>query len=299
MEEEEVLMERKPWPIVILAVLHFLEPIAKILFYTTLWHMPIPRFLSFMIHHTTTPELLLFLAAFPVGGVCIIAVKKWSFYGYLAIQALTLFGHIHYHLIAPQAFPISLIAGMTALNLIVVGYFLLPAVRLAYMDPKVRWWEAKPRYLVDFVGKALQGHRSTDLKVSNISEGGLFVTVANKVATLESSEPVQVEFDFLGTPYSLVGQIRHHSSGATEARYGVQFAELTPGVQAGLRKSMRKLRRLKYKRQGRSEDAMVSFKKWIRILFTTGRGLLPEARRPAPQKKEETNPLRKTGNDQS
>ena len=272
-------MERKPWPIVILAVLHFMEPVAKILFYTTLWHMPISRFVSFMIHQTTIPELLLFAAAFPVGGFCIIAVKRWSLLGYFAIQALTLYGHVHYHIVAPQAFSLTLVVSMTLLNSIVVSYFLIPAVRIAYMDPTLRWWEAKPRYLVNFAGRALQGRAAVDLIVSNISEGGLFVTVANRLATLNVKEAVQVEFDFLGIPYSLVGQIRHHSVGATEARYGVQFAELTPGMQSGLRKSMRQLRRLKYKRQGRAEDAMISFKKWVVRLFTTGKGLIPEARR--------------------
>jgi hypothetical protein len=281
-------MERKPWPIVILAVMHFLEPFAKILFYTTLWNMPISRFVSFMIHDTKTIELLLFAAAFPIGGICILAVKRWSLWGYFAIQAVTLFGHIHYHLLAPQAFPLVLISIMTLLNLIVVSYFLIPAVRIAYTDPKIRWWEAKPRYLVDFRGTGLQGTKATELIVSNISEGGLFVTVANRLATLDVAEPVQVEFDFLGTPYSLVGRIRHHSVGTTEARYGIQFAELTPGVRKGLRKSMRQLRRLKYKRQGRTEESMVSFKKWANRLVTTGKGLIPETHRTTSPKTQAT-----------
>lgn len=268
-------MERRPWPIVILAIIHFLEPFAKILFYSTLWNLPVSRFVSFLIHHTSPVEQTLFLASFPLGGICILAVKKWSLPGYAAVQAVTLAGHIYYHVNAPQAFPLYLIATLTLLNLSVVAYFLLPAVRLAYLDPSIRWWESKPRYLVDWKGKALQGKRATDLRVSNISEGGLFVTVPGSKAALEVNELIQVEFEFLETPMSLVGRIRHQNAKGTDKKYGIEFSELTPGVRAQLKRGIRELRRRRFPRQGRREETWQSFRNWIADL-STGKGFLPE-----------------------
>jgi hypothetical protein len=269
-------MQRKPWPIIILAFIHFVEPIAKIIFYSILWKMPVSRFLTYMQYQSSPLELFLFLGAFPIAGVAILAVKKWSLPAFFLVQLVTLGGHIYYHTTAPKAFPIYLIVGLTVLNLLVVTYFLLPAVRIAYLDPKVRWWEAKPRFLVDWKGKAVQGKHNIDVTVSNISEGGMFFQTSSKSASLSIEEPIRVDFEFLNVPFSLPGRIRHYSAGS---KYGVQFTDLTSEQKKNLKTSARAIAKLDYPRQGLSENPFESFTNWFKTLVKTGKGLVPEVKK--------------------
>lgn len=279
-------MERKPWPIVVLAIIHFLEPVFKILFYSILWGMPVRRFLTYMQYQSSPLELFLFLAAFPLAGAAIIAVKKWSLPAFIAIQLVTLGGHIYYHSTAPNAFPLYLIISLTLMNLAVLTYFLLPAVRIAYLDPKIRWWEAKPRYLVDWKAKATQGKSTVEVTVSNISEGGMFVQGPSKSAALAVEEPIRVEFNFVNTEMSVPGRIRHFSAGTGAPKYGIQFTDLSREEKSKLRKCARVLATLDYPRQGVHEDPIESFKAWAKTLFTTGKGLFPEVKK-LPAKKSQ------------
>ncbi len=270
-------MARKPWPIVILAMFHFLEPVFKILFYSLLWDMPVSRFLTYMQYQSSFGELFLFLGAFPIAGFAILSVKKWSIPTFFLVQVITVAGHIYYHRVAPKAFPISLIVSVTVANLAVVTYFLMPAVRIAYLDPRVRWWEAKPRYLVNLSAKAIQGKKSTEGNISNISEGGIFLTCTGKAA-LAVEEPITLQFDFLNLAMTVTGRIRHFSTGSGAHKYGIQFSDLTREQKTNMRRCIAVLGTLDYERQGGNEDAVESLKTWVRTLVKTGRGLMPEVK---------------------
>ncbi len=276
-------MERRPWPIVILATFHFLEPVAKILFYSVLWEMPISVILKYLSYQASFLEMLLFCASFPLAGIAIFAVKNWSLPAFLAIQGVTLAGHIYFHIEAPKAFPIYLIASLSMANALVVYYFLVPSVRAAYFDPKLRWWEAKPRFIVDWAGRALQGRKDIAIKVCNLSEGGVLVEANGKSAALESDEQVQIEFSFQNTDYSFPGIVRHFSKAGTPAKFGIQFSEVSPGAKKKLKQAIRTLKRSGYRPMGRSEPAWESFVSWSRRLVKTGSGLFPEPRKPTGQ----------------
>jgi hypothetical protein len=276
-------MDRRPWPIVLLAIIHFLEPVAKIGFYSLLWEMPVSVIIKYLGYQASFLEMFLFCASFPLAGIAILAVKNWSLPAFIVIQAITLIGHIYFHIEAPKAFPIYLIASLSVLNATVVIYFLVPSVRAVYTDPKLRWWEAKPRYIVDWAGRALQGRKDIPVKVCNLSEGGVLVEANGKSAALEPDEPVQVEFSFQNSTYSFPGIVRHFSRAGAPLKFGIQFSEVSPGARTKLKRAIRALKRAGYRPMGRSQPAWTSFVSWSRKLVKTGSGLFPEVKKPVGQ----------------
>lgn len=270
-------MYRKPWPIVILALLHFMEPLVKLIFYSILWKMPVSSFLTYMQYQATPFELFLFLGAFPLAGVAILAVKRWSVPAFLAIQGLNVAGNIYYHIVAPKTFPTELIVGVCLLNLALTVYFLLPAVRMTYLDAKVRWWESKPRFLVDWKAKITQG-KSYDVRIANISEGGVYF-ICDKGRSIDVDEPLKVDFGFLNMRFSLTARVRHHNASGEAKHFGIQFVDVSPAQKMSLRRCVGVLRALEFERLGVHEDSWASFVHWLRTLISTGHGLVPEVKR--------------------
>ena len=268
-------MERKPWPIIILALIHILEPVFKIGFYSAYWNIPILRYVNYLVHLNTSWEHFLFFAAFPIAGLSILAVKAWSLPVFLLMQAITLSAHAYHHHIAPQTFSLSLVVFMSTMNLAVVTYFLLPAVRLAYLDPSVRWWEALPRFVVDWKAKLSGGNQTKEVLLGNISRGGAFVHARGGV-DLKVNANVEIEFSFLNSPMKLKGVVRHVSHDAGTSRVGIEFCELTRVQKKALRLGTKQLKELHYTPQRIQDDTFVSFKNWAQTLSKTGKGLFPE-----------------------
>jgi hypothetical protein len=202
-------MEKKPWPILVLAMIHFMEPIAKIFFYSWLWNQSPTIFFEPWTLDTAYFRALFFFG-FPIAGFAIYMVKNWSLPVFMGVQAVTLIGHIQNFSRSPESFPVYLVAGVTALNCLVVCYFLVPAVRAAYLDPRLRWWEAKPRYRVnwdfkcDLNGKSYKGH------ILNISEGGMFLSFQSP-QEFELYKMADFEFSYENFHFKLSGQLVHHT----------------------------------------------------------------------------------------
>jgi len=80
-------------------------------------------------------------------------------------------------------------------------YFLLPAVRAAYFNAKLRWWETKPRYLVNIPASfGRKGASSARGTMVNLSEGGAFLKTARKY---KKSQKIHVQFYLLGRDYEV------------------------------------------------------------------------------------------------
>lgn len=268
-------MFRKPWPIVVLATLHILEPAFKVLFYSLLWDMPARSFLTYMQFQSTPLEIYLFFFAFPLAGLAILAVKNWSLPAFFSIQAITLASGFYFHVASPKTFPIALITAVTVVNILAVTYVLVPTVRLTYTDPSLRWWESKPRFIVDWAATLLQGKSKLKAHVCNISEGGVFLETSSKTK-LTATDAVQVEFEFDGVAFSLAGRIRHYSAATRSPKYGIQFTELPPTMKRQIHSCVKSLRKQRAPQVGRHDDAWQSFKEWAFTLATTGKGLFPE-----------------------
>lgn len=288
-------MEKRPWPIILLAFFHLTEPLVKLLFYSWYWNVPITRFFHYMMSGKDVVETFIFLFAFPIAGIAIFAVKNWSLPVFFGVQAITVVNHVYDAIHTPHVFPPWLMGIFSALNFLVVTYFLLPAVRLAYTDASVRWWEARPRFYVSWSGLVRQGGKDTPINIGNIAEGGIFGVVRPPV-DIDPALPVQVSFVVEDQHFSLLGRIRHQFVDEGNVRFGVQFWEVTNDDQKRLKKVVTDLAKAKTPRKPEYDHPLMELGVWFWKLVRTGKGLVPELdTRFATRKPTDKGPAKKNG----
>ncbi len=267
-------MERKPWPLVVLAALHFFEPPLKLALYSWLWNIPLSNVLSATANSLHTWRSCVFLFGFPVAGVALFAVKRWSFPVFLGVQAITLAQVIYDSFFGSNPTPVLLVALFLCINLCVTSYFLLPAVRIAYLDPSIRWWESLPRYQVSWPIQLKQDMRVFLGQVENISEGGVFCEL-NEKAPLDATQPVNATIQFPNSVFETRGHFRHSRFTAKKSYFGVEFEKLPRAQKRVLRTALRELEVRGAPRKPPRESSVKSFKRWLIKLLTTGKGLIP------------------------
>jgi hypothetical protein len=81
-----------------------------------------------------------------------------------------------------------------------IFYFLIPTVKTTYFDPSIRWWEAKPRYIVSIPGKLDGENGHEDITIENISEGGIFF---QSEEAIELNKVIKINFKFNDEDFTL------------------------------------------------------------------------------------------------
>lgn len=265
-------MKQRPWIIVILAVAHILAPIGNFVLNAILAEAQILRYISVFFQPHNLQSQWVHLVGPIVAGVAIYMCKKWSFFVYiLAMTALLGASLVGY---AERSEQISWmgVALVYIFNIGLVGYFLVPAVRKVYFDPRLRWWEALPRYSADFKAFILNGDQKVEAYVGNFSQSGMFVK--SDFVPADHSE-VSVEILHEKAVYIVRGSAIHHQ-GQSQLGFGMKFSN-----EKSVMKNAKELVSLLHA-QGRliktrlpgPEDSLTSF---LRDLFTRGKGLVPEA----------------------
>lgn len=268
-------MKQKPWILILLALLHAMAPIGTMIV-NAYWAQRdvIEQFRLFFMPHNFShewPHLVLPLVAAYAIWTC----RKWSFYLYiLCIAGLCYISYIGYESGNSSINPTRLFMLYT-FNLLIVGYFLVPAVRRVYFDPRMRWWESSPRYFLKTEVKFTSGGEPQMGHVDNISETGILIK-SDSLPT--DKDIVKIQFQFDNHEYNLEGRVVHHLH-LKEMGFGVQFI-----VNLSTRKKLKTLiNALDEKglidphRLPSQED---SFSSWVRALLS-GKGVLPQG----PQKK--------------
>ncbi len=120
------------------------------------------------------PKHLLFVYVFvPImAGVFIYICRRWSYWAYLGCLALIFLSNLYSFLTSMNLSTFLALVIVLLADLVVVAYFVVPSVQKVYFDPRMRWWEAAPRYNFDTEG-FVNGQRAF---IKNLSQGGLFMT---------------------------------------------------------------------------------------------------------------------------
>lgn len=214
-------MRRRPWPLVILAILHIVSPFFNILVSGL--------FLGFSPQHSVASAfnfevmshnfLIMFLPV--IAGLAIYACQKWSFYVYL-LSMMGMFVVMFKD--ANEASDMILVGQIIiifGINILITIYFFLPEVRKIYFDKKMRWWENKPRY---HFNQPCQFKKVSDEKtyageILDISESGLFLKSSDLKNT---SENVEITFSFTDHDFSFTGRTIPHDR-TDVIGFGVEF----------------------------------------------------------------------------
>jgi len=260
----------RPWPIVILAILHLLGPIGNVFLSAALQDVHPWLYLVTLLQTASWWGLIDFFVLIPVAGMAIYACKKWSYPVFLAVAADTVYSNFLTWHQAPEAFPLALLIVTVFLDIAFVAYFLFPAVWATYSDPRLRWWESKPRYFVRLLCRVRDREGEKHCVVTDIAEGGIFVKTSK---TLLNDLPVQLSVSFFGEGFTASGRVVYFRPSPVPG-YGIQFIHT--------RESARAIRRLTraLKLAGVKTRGTVSWREdligWMGKVLRTGKGLVPE-----------------------
>lgn len=264
-------MKQRPWVLVVLAALHAFAPIGNIAFNAILMKRNILDYFVYAAQVEYLQRNWFVIVGPLVAGFAIYACKKWSFFVYLI--AITMLFFFSYNGYMSKADSISIIPVIFVylVNVVIVSYFLLPAVREIYFDPRLRWWESQPRYRCDYESSWSDGGQGAKGVVGNFSINGLFLKSDHFP---EDGTQIQVTIKTDNGEKSFSGQTIHHGR-QNAVGFGVQFAHTKDSTQAAktiVSHLEEKGMRITQRDPG-NED---SFIYWAKNLFTTGSGIIPK-----------------------
>ena len=263
-------MLARPWPIVILAVLHLLGPVGNLFLSAWVQKQTINDYFYSLIHTSSTWGLIDFFVLLPLAGIALYLCKKWSYPVFLVIAGTTVYSNFTTYQQYSDMFTLNMFLITFILDAVFVGYFLIPAVRAPYIDPRLRWWESKPRYLIRFRTILTNSQKKSNGVMMDISQGGAFVKTSSP---LNTQEPVRLSFSVLGKEFNVKGQIVYQRQGKVPG-YGVQFLHT-----AQSKRSIKRLTR-GLKNMGIPTRTQFDWKSdlitWVADFVTTGKGLIPK-----------------------
>ncbi len=199
-------MHQRPRIFVFLALLHFLEPLSKILYFKITTRFPLMDILQNVLAIEGLWNNFEFWLLFPLGGLALLSVKSWAYPLFVSVQLYSLWAVLSYQeytwpYVAQAPHFTSIL--ILAFNVLVITYFLLPGVRRPFYDRRLRWWETKPRFGADIacsVELVAAGLPTVRASILNISHSGAFI---NMIPGVELGKNVRLEFNHHGQQFAL------------------------------------------------------------------------------------------------
>ncbi len=218
-------MNRRPWPIVLLAVLQFLSPLFYIITAAIYFGLtPGDAGKEVIALSTDLRKFEIFILPL-ILGVLIFLTRRTGYYLaivgsiYLIIRSIIEFSASN------QTDPVFPMIIMNVLSVAVLIYLLLPKTRNIYLNRRVRWWETDPRYLVTLPASVTRiGASPMKAEVVNLAAGGA------GIETLETGflkdEVIGLEFQSEGTVYHMKSKIAWEKPTGTGKQYlGLAWAD--------------------------------------------------------------------------
>lgn len=267
-------MKTRPWPLVLLAIFQILSPLGTILFNS--WALGVkPTYVLQWVMHRTPLEIFESMFLMPIAGIAIYQMKNWSYLLFLGTLSWSLFANLRNWTYAESSLPRGMTLLVYVLQFGLAFYFMIPAVRRTYLDPRVRWWEAKRRFLLqvpvslEIAGNPIEG------VMQNISEGGIFLSCAHR---LEPKQEGKLRFNVLNLDFEVQGQVVYVLEGADgKPSYGVRFLHTPESLKRfrGLARGL-ELIGLRDRDQEIRKPWYQSVMEWALEVLRTGKGLVPE-----------------------
>lgn len=263
-------MRQKPWPIIVLAFFHALSPVGNSIFNALKYKINFWELWQFWWEQLPYYLLFSYFIVPIIAGLFIYLCKRWSFYAYLFCILLLVISSIIGLRTDLSFMNISMFILFLVIDVLLVAYFMAPSVKSIYLDPKLRWWEAAPRYAVEL---DVEFNESDFGQVSNVSVGGMFLRTET---FLPDNQIVTFNWNYLGIEYLVEGQIVHHQLSGTHG-YGVKFAH-TLQSEKSIKSFVEQLASEGRLIHNRSAYPEKTFLNWLRDIFVLRKGFFPEVR---------------------
>lgn len=236
-------MNRRPWPILLLAILQFLSPLIYVsvasFFYDLSFGATVREILTLA---STLRKFDLFVLPFLLGGL-ILSVRKSGYAAVLAGTAYLVVRGVFAFIASNETDPVFPIVFSNALCLVVFATLLRPKTRSVYFNPRLRWWETSPRYVIAFPASLKRvGGNPSKATVQNVAAGGIGLEVAE--TGFLKGEIVDLEFQHEGETFRLKSKVVWESALAPGKQgLGLQWADGNPsGEFSKIRRLIRALK---------------------------------------------------------
>lgn len=268
-------MNRKPWPIVIVSLIFFIVPVMNIIGTYFLLDMNVPFFSGyleslFFLPENRWPLMQMVLPSF-VAGIAVYSVKKWSYPVFYLAMAWITFEIFHNQSKGMDTLStIQTVVLPMSFNMAYCLYFMLPSVRAIYYNPRLRWWETKPRYMYSMTVRVIVNGMIEDAQMDNISEGGI---LAKLPMTLDQYSTLNIHMMLDGTDIHTKAKVAYRRDDGVF--HGLQFVDMTKEQKKYMAKFIRKLEADKCELTRPVMSWEKDFGQWFVRLVKTGKGLVP------------------------
>lgn len=210
-------MKNKPILFQILCLLMFMEPLFKILSFKLSTGFAWQTIIENILQMEGLKNIFEFWILFPLGGLALIRIRKWSYLLFIAVQLyslITILTYKSYQWPYISERPLISTIFVLILNLGLIFYFLLPDIRRPFFDKKERWWEPKTRYSCTIPCAINFGSDKAifNCHIHNISQTGMFLSGPIE---LMLQNKISIDFKILDEYFSFKGEVvsRHSVDG--------------------------------------------------------------------------------------
>lgn len=218
-------MKHRPLIFILIAVAHLIEPLIKISYFKVTTPFSFATIISNISQIHTPREIFEFWFLFPIGGLALLGVKKWSYPVFVGVQVYSIWSHLSYEqytwpYVSEVPFASSLI--LLFMNVLVMIYFALPDVRKPFFDRSIRWWETRTRYdlSLPITFCLTSSSNLIDGEILNISQTGVFIK-HNGVYDVDTT--VRMNISYKEYSITLDGVIKSHHATNGNRGIGVKF----------------------------------------------------------------------------
>ncbi len=236
-------MNRRPWPIVLMAILQFLSPIFYIGVAALFYHLSFRSTANEI--WALTPDLRkVEIFALPVVfGALILVTRKAGYYVVIAGSIYLIVRGVMEYVASNETDPVFPIIITNLVCAGVVAALLRPGTRSVYFNPRLRWWETSPRYVVNFPASITRvGAKAMKATLQNIAAGGAGIETMEMGFLKE--EIAVLEFQHEGAVFHLKAKVVWEKAiGGGKQFLGLQWADENSNAEwSAIRKLIRDLK---------------------------------------------------------
>jgi hypothetical protein len=217
-------MKHKPLIFSIISLLCIIEPLIKVLYFKASTHFDLMLILNNLMARNSFREVFDFWLVYPVAGVLLIKLRKWTYFGFMGILI-----YIVYEILTYEQYtwpynsdsPLLYHYGVVVLSIVVFMIFLFPSIREPFFERRVRWWERKTRYEVGINCSLKNDTIIFPSQIFDISMTGAFL---KESSYFKIGDHLDMEFTFMDKAISLPIVVVHRHSIGGKHGFGVKFA---------------------------------------------------------------------------
>ncbi len=230
-------MQRRPWPLVFLAIFQLLGPIGSLFLSAFVNKVGIIEMTAAIWNYSRPVDLLEFYALPIAQGVLIFMAKRWGYYIVLALAALSIYLNVQEWRVASDVISVPILIGVITTNVALIAYLLLPNVRAIFMNSRLRWWETPPRYLVSIKSQVSKndGH-AKPATIVDLSVGGAGIETESE--HFQTGDTVLLTYERDGRTILMRATAVYQRYDGTGYRYGLEWQR---GAEEDERRTMRLL----------------------------------------------------------